>query len=80
MRDAECRGFGSSIGGLPGCWLLWWWAAFGDGVLVGWDVRREARKVGVAVLDSDGVTVLAQSQEVVTRSRIDPTVRRDLLL
>ena len=56
-------------------WLRWWVV-----VLVGWVVRREARKVGVAVLDSDGVTVLAQSQEVVTRSRIDPTVRRDLLL
>jgi hypothetical protein len=49
-------------------------------VLVGWVVRREARKVGVAVLDSDGVTGLAQSQGFVTRSRIDPTVGRDLLL
>jgi hypothetical protein len=43
-------------------------------VLVGWAVRREARKVGVAVLDSDERTGLAQSQGFVTSSSIDSTV------
>ena len=49
---------------------------FRCGVLVGWAVRREARKVGVAVLVSNERTGLAQSQGFVTRSRIESTVGR----
>ena len=48
-------------------------------MLVGWDVRRQARKVGVAVLGSDEKTDLAQSQGSGTRSRIYLTAGRHLL-
>lgn len=72
-------GLGPSMGGLPssGCGCGGW--AFGGGVLVGWDVRRQARKVGVAVLGSNGRTDLAQSQCSGTRSRVNLTVGNYLL-